>query len=177
MRKKVLFISYNGMTDPLGQSQVMPYLFNLAKDGYSITILSCEKKDRMEKDGEFIRNKIEQASLKWHPISFHDSIPVLSKIYDRYLLKKTAFELYKKEKYDIVHCRSYIAAEIGLALKKELGAKFIFDMRGFWADEKKDSKHWNVDKPLYKFIYNHYKKLEKKLLLNADTIVVLENEV
>jgi glycosyltransferase involved in cell wall biosynthesis len=151
----------------------MPYLFQLAKKGYGITILSCEKKDRIEKDGADICNTITEAGIKWHPILFHNSIPVISKIYDRFLLKKKAFELHKKEKFDLVHCRSYISSEVGLAMKQNLRVKFIFDMRGFWADEKKDSKHWNVANPLYKFIYRHYKQLEKKLLHEADAIVVL----
>ncbi len=37
----ILYISYDGMTDPLGQSQVLPYLKGLAKKGYkkeSITL-------------------------------------------------------------------------------------------------------------------------------------------
>lgn len=41
--KKILFISYDGMTDPLGQSQVIPYLQGLSKQGYEIFLLSCEK--------------------------------------------------------------------------------------------------------------------------------------
>src|SRR5438874_2415318 len=43
MGKKILFISYDGMTDPLGQSQVIPYLANLSKFGYRFTIFSCDK--------------------------------------------------------------------------------------------------------------------------------------
>ncbi len=74
MAKKVLYISYTGMTDPLGQAQVLPYLFQLAKKGYDITILSCEKKDRIEKEGADIRNTITEAGIKWHPILFHNSI-------------------------------------------------------------------------------------------------------
>ena len=42
--KRILFISYDGMTDPLGQSQVIPYLQGLSKHGYEIFLLSCEKK-------------------------------------------------------------------------------------------------------------------------------------
>jgi hypothetical protein len=35
------------MTDPLGQSQVLPYLTELSKQGYAITILSFEKNSGM----------------------------------------------------------------------------------------------------------------------------------
>ena len=45
--KKVLYITYDGMTDPLGQSQVLPYLVGLSEKGYKFTILSFEKKERL----------------------------------------------------------------------------------------------------------------------------------
>ena len=48
---KVLYISYDGMTDPLGQSQVLPYVFGLQKRGYEFHVLSFEKMDRYNKQG------------------------------------------------------------------------------------------------------------------------------
>ena len=47
--KKVLFIAYDGLTDPLGQSQIIPYLAGLSKANYQFTILSVEKKQRLSK--------------------------------------------------------------------------------------------------------------------------------
>src|SRR5215212_6221456 len=41
--RRVLFISYNGMLDPLGQSQVIPYLRELARRGVRFTLLSFER--------------------------------------------------------------------------------------------------------------------------------------
>ena len=41
--RRVLFISYNGMLDPLGQSQVIPYLRELSKRGVRFTLLSFER--------------------------------------------------------------------------------------------------------------------------------------
>ncbi len=38
-----VFLSYDGMTDPLGQSQVLPYLEGLAASGHRIHIVSAEK--------------------------------------------------------------------------------------------------------------------------------------
>jgi glycosyltransferase involved in cell wall biosynthesis len=72
-----------------------------------------------------------------------------------------------------VHCRSYIAADVGLYLKKKFGVKFFFDMRGFWADEKKDGGSWNVKNPIFKRIYQYYKKKEEKYIQNADYIISL----
>ena len=41
--RRVLYISYNGMLDPLGQSQVLPYLRALAGRGVHFTLLSFER--------------------------------------------------------------------------------------------------------------------------------------
>ncbi len=41
--RQVLFISYNGMLDPLGQSQVIPYLRELAGQGVKYSLLSFER--------------------------------------------------------------------------------------------------------------------------------------
>jgi hypothetical protein len=41
--KRVLYISYNGMLDPLGQSQVIPYLRELSTLGVRFTLLSYER--------------------------------------------------------------------------------------------------------------------------------------
>ena len=45
---KILYLSYDGMTDPLGQSQVLPYLTNLDNDR-EIHIISCEKASAFKK--------------------------------------------------------------------------------------------------------------------------------
>ena len=40
---KVLYITYDGILEPLGQSQVLNYLEKLSKD-HEITLMSFEKK-------------------------------------------------------------------------------------------------------------------------------------
>jgi glycosyltransferase involved in cell wall biosynthesis len=49
----------------------------------------------------------------------------------------------------------------------------LFDMRGFWADEKVDNGQWDLRKPFYKTLYRFYKKKERRFLLEADGIVSL----
>src|SRR5690349_10273108 len=148
--KNVLYISYDGLTDPLGQSQVLPYLSNLSKHGYRFTVLSFEKKERYEKEKNLIKGITDSAGIKWLPLWFTSTPPVLSKIYDRWKMRRVAEKLSKEEKFDLVHCRSYVAAEVGLILKRKFRTKFLFDMRGFWADEKVDNGQWDQKKKLYR---------------------------
>ena len=161
------------MTDPLGQGQVINYLIGLSKKGYKFDILSSEKEDHFKKEGDYIKQLLSDNNINWFPLKFNTQPPLLSKLLDKYLLIKKAKKLFKQNKYAFIHCRSYVGAEVGLELKKAFGAKYLFDMRGFWPDEKKDAKHWDQSKLVWRIVYKNYKKIEKKLLLNADEVISL----
>jgi glycosyltransferase involved in cell wall biosynthesis len=169
----ILYLSYDGLTDPLGQSQILPYLAELTKKGYQFTILSFEKRERFKKEGATIQSITQTNGIRWVPLFFTPKPPVLAKIYDRYQMQRTAITLHKQHRFAMIHCRSYVAAEMGLLLKQRFGVKMLFDMRGFWADEKVDNGQWKLKSPLYKRIYDFYKKREREFLLKADGIVSL----
>lgn len=170
---KVLYLSYDGMTDPLGQSQVIPYLKGLSKSGYQFTIISFEKKSRFKKSGNQIRDLLNESGIEWLPKIFSSRPPFLSKLYDGWQMRRSAMLLHKQERFSFVHCRSYVAAETGLAMSKRFGLPFLFDMRGFWVDERVDSGQWRLDNPLFKYLYRLYKKKEKKYLQSAIHIISL----
>lgn len=164
------------MTDPLGQSQVIPYLKGLAEKGYEITIISCEKKERFSKQKDSIQLVLDNSKINWIPVPYSNLPSVLSKQLNIYRMKQKAISFCKKESPQIVHCRSYMAALIGLYLKNKYNTKFIFDMRGFWADERIDGKIWDIKNPIHKRIYNFFKKKELEFLQKADyTISLTEN--
>lgn len=172
--KKILYITYDGLTDPLGQSQVLPYLVGLSKqEGWQFFILSFEKKIPFSRGKRIIEEICREARITWISVPFRSSPPLLAKIYDRLVMKKKAKELYQQYRFDLVHCRSYPAAEVGLYLKLKFGVRFLFDMRGFWPDEKIDGGHWNQKWPWYRWVYRHYKKLEKEFLAYADHVISL----
>lgn len=173
MTKNILYISYDGMTDPLGQSQVLPYLCGLAKQGYQFTLISCEKPDRYEDNRAIIEKICSENSIHWRPLMYHKSPPILSTIWDVNQIQKTAYKLHEKTPFDLVHCRGYIPALIGLGLKNKYDVRFLFDMRGLWADEKVDAGAWNQDKWIYRLIYRFFKRKEKEFFLNTDSAVSL----
>lgn len=169
----VLYISYDGITDPLGQSQIIPYLEGLAKYKYKIHILSCEKKKLFNEQKHLIYELLKNSNIIWHPIPYTRKPPVLSTLYDIWKLKSYAKKLNKEYNFAIVHCRSYIAAFIGLYLKRKNNIKFIFDMRGFWADERVEGGLWNIKNPVYLSIYKYFKRKERSFLINSDYVIAL----
>jgi glycosyltransferase involved in cell wall biosynthesis len=170
---RILYISYDGMTDPLGQSQVIPYLRSLTAAGYRFTILSVEKKKRFERTGEYIASILKEIGIEWKTLLFTSQPPIISKLIDQRKLNRAAMELHKKENFDLIHCRSYVAAAAGKRVSKKFGVPFLFDMRGFWVDERVDSGLWNLSNPLYKYFYKIYKKKEQSYFNTSSHIISL----
>ncbi len=171
--KKILYISYDGMTDQLGQSQVIPYLKELTKLGYQFTLLSMEKKNRLTSTGPLIEKQLKEAGIAWETLTFTTRPPIISKIYDQHRLNRKAAALHRKNNFDLVHCRSYVSAEAGLLLSRRTGIPFLFDMRGFWVDERVDSGLWNRRNPFYNSLYKIYKKKEKNYFQQASHVISL----
>lgn len=101
---------------------------------------------------------------------------MLSTLFDIYLLWRTLKKVRQTKAIDIVHCRSYITSLIGLQAKRKWKIPFIFDMRGFWADERVEGKIWNLKNPLFKLVYAYFKKKEKEFLFHSDYTITLTHE-
>jgi glycosyltransferase involved in cell wall biosynthesis len=171
---RVLYLSYDGMTDPLGQSQVLPYLFGLSKLGHSITLVSFEKPERYKANAPAIRNLCQANNVNWQPLTYHKRPPVLSTVWDLSALYAKAIRLVLGgAKYDIVHCRSYVSSFVGMFLQRRFGIKFIFDIRGFWPEERVEGGLWNLSNPVYKTVYRFFKRRERQWFQHAAHVVSL----
>ena len=178
MTPSILYISYDGMLEPLGQSQVLAYLERLAP-GRRIHLISFEKPadwvDRQRR--EKIARRIAAAGIVWHPLRYHRRPSAPATAYDIAHGSARAIAIARRHKIDVIHARSYVAGVMALAVKRATGARFLFDMRGFWADERVDGGLWPADGTLYRAA----KRVERTLLLASDHVVTLthaaENEL
>jgi len=172
----VLYLSYDGMTDPLGRSQVLPYLLGLSKRGHRISLISFEKPERTAEERKTVADLCTDSGIDWHPLPYHHRPPVLSTIADVRRMYRLALRLHRERRFGLVHCRSYIPALAGLWLKRRTGIRFIFDMRGFWADERLEGGGWNMANPLFAGVYRYFKRREREFWAEADQIVSLTHE-
>ncbi len=161
------------MTDQLGQSQVLPYLCELQKSGYKFHLISCEKPEKFIQQKKIVEEICAANNITWHPLPYTKKPPVLSTVKDVRQIRKKAFELQKNYNFKMVHCRGYISSLIGLEMKRKWGTGFLFDMRGFWADEKTDAGSWNLGNPVFRLVYRFFKKKEKAFLEEADYTISL----
>ncbi|NQX90242.1 MAG: glycosyltransferase, partial [Halioglobus sp.] len=170
MKPSILYISYTGLLEPLGQSQVLQYLLGLAQE-HRITLLTFEKPTALVDHSVLEKTKAtcRQARVDWHYLHYHNKPNLLATIYDVLAGTMKAIKLARSENADVVHCRSYLGGLMGLAVKRATGAHHIFDMRGFWADERVDGGIWRKGG----FKYRLFKWLERLLLCETDHIVTL----
>ena len=168
-----LFISFDGLTDPLGQSQVIPYITGLAKNGYHITILSCEKRARYNKSSAKIKSTLVEHGIQWSPVNYTKNVPVFAPLFNLAKMYFAAKKILRRQPIQLFHCRSTMAGILGLMLMTSSRPKLLFDMRGFWADERVDGGVWPQSKFIYRIIYRFIRKQEETLLKTADHIISL----
>lgn len=171
--RHILYITYDGLTDFLGQSQVLPYILGLEEKGYRFSILSFEKSEKFDANKKIIEGLISGRNVNWYPKKYHKRFSILATLWDLIIGFFFLIRLHRRDKFNAVHCRSYISAILGLASKKIYSTGFIFDMRGFWADERIDGGLWSLKNPVFKTVYTFFKWIEKKCILNADYVVTL----
>jgi glycosyltransferase involved in cell wall biosynthesis len=175
LHKNTLYITFDGLSDPLGQSQILPYICGIAANGFAVTILSCEKKERLEKEKEAIDQLIKDLPITWHYVFYDLKGGVFSRFLYTRKLHTLARSVCKEKKIDLIHCRSYLASLIGLSFKLKHTIPFVFDMRGFWANERIDGGIWKKSNFLHLLFYNYFKKKEKQFIEHSDAIVSLTN--
>lgn len=167
----ILYISYDGLLEPLGKSQIVPYLIGLAGKGRRFVVLSFEKPadliDKAAKDK--LEGVLRDVGIKWAPLVYHKHPQIISTLLDIILGCAKALSLTAGGKCALIHVRSYVPAVIALALKKLRRIDFVFDMRGFWADERVESGIWGKGGIIYKTA----KYFEKLFLKKAVLVVTL----
>jgi glycosyltransferase involved in cell wall biosynthesis len=165
------------MLDPLGQSQVLPYLRELSKCGVRFTLLSFERAAAFAGDGpkncEALRRDLAADGIEWKWLRYHSRPSLPATIYDVVNGIRCARALVRQNKIELVHARSHIAATIALALKKSFDLKMIFDIRGLMAEEYVDAEHWREGGLPYRLT----KAMERRALAASDGIVTLTEKI
>ena len=169
MKTNILYVSWDGIIEPLGQSQVLSYLKKLSSN-YCFHLVTLEKKKdfKRNKDYDNIVNICASSDIRWVKIIYTSNV-IFSNLWNLTKCFIKSFRILISNDIKCIHARSYPPALIGLLLKKFFGVKLIFDMRGFWIDEKVDSNRWLKNSVYYKV----GKKLEKILINNSDFIISL----
>jgi len=165
-RPRVVYLTYDGIEEPLGRSQVLPYLYRLAGD-FMITLISFEKTAQPNVN---LCRTLEEVGIDWQRLRYHKRPPVLSTLLDVLAGRRALVRASRRAGGPTtVHVRSYVPALIALLARRRLRARLLFDIRGFWADERVEGGIWRSHSLLYKIA----KGCERRFFSEADAIVTL----
>jgi len=173
----VLYITYDGLLDPLGSSQILPYVKGISKHQDKVVIMSFEKPERLLHGKDALLSDLRNYSITWEPLLFNKGLGFLGKLMDLSCMYLKAFIITCKYNIKVVHTRGHPSAQVGLFVKRITKAKLIFDFRGLWVDERVDKGGWDLNRFFHRLQYKYYKRVERKLLIQSDHIVVLTNKV
>ena len=161
------------MLDPLGQSQVIPYLKELSKLGIRFWLLSYERPAAFSPAGVERRLALQEElatyGIQWRVRRYHQWPSLPATAFDVAAGIRSARRLVRQHKIQLIHARAHIPAVIALRLQERLGTKIIFDVRGLMAEEYIDAGHWNANSTAARVT----KATEARVLSATDGIVTL----
>ena len=170
--KKALYLSIDGLLDPLGQSQIFPYIKKLSENNIFFYICTIENKKNKNKLKKFNNEIRKYPNTNWKYAFFSKKKGKFNRILELSLLYLIFIKTIFTKKIDIIHCRSYLPMFICLPLKIFSKKKIIFDTRGSWFDERIDGGMLKIS-GLDFLVYRFLKKIEYLLFKISDHVVFL----
>ena len=159
---RVLYISYNGVATPLVRSQVLPYLRAL-RASTRFDLVTFEQGENALPPSD------ELAGIALHRLRYHKRPRLLAKLIDLAAGSAVVTWLIVRHDVRLVHARSHVAAAIAAIASRLTGRPFIFDMRGFLADEFAEAGSWRSGGVTHRLVA----RAERMLLRASAAIVVL----
>jgi glycosyltransferase involved in cell wall biosynthesis len=173
-KPQTLYICYFGLSEPLVQTQVLPYLREIQKDGLEISLLTFEpdlKKKWTAEKIEIERKKLADENIKWHYLAYHKRPSAPATAFDVLCGALLIWRLLRREKFEILHARIHVPMLMAVLARKfsRRKPKINFDIRGFFPEEYTDAGVWKEDSLIFRLT----KKVERWLMKEADAFVVL----
>jgi glycosyltransferase involved in cell wall biosynthesis len=167
-----LYLCYFGLREPLVQTQVLPYLRELTRDGIQVTLLTFEPNRRRAWTREAVADwtqRLAAEGIHWRSLPYHKRPSLPATVFDILVGGWVASRIARRERVDVLHGRSHIGAAIGALAKRLCRAQLLFDIRGILAEEYVDAGHWKNGGLKFRLL----KTAEKRIVEATDAFVVL----
>ena len=171
---RVIYVSYDGALDPLGASQVVPYLLGLGARGVSITLLTFEKPVRWGQAAarEEMQRRLEARGIRWRPLRYHKSPRLAGTLRDIVAGSRAIAEEFSRVEPAVVHCRGEVATVMARWARLPSTIRLLYDVRGFFSDERVETGSWRRGSLLDRAV----RRMEAANLRRADGVVVLTRQ-
>ena len=172
MKKNILYLSLDGILDSVGDSQILSYL-QILSNSNNIVLNTFEKKEKINLiEIEKLKNKLKKKNILWYYFDYPKKKNVFRIVYCLLFFQFKICTFILKYKINILHLRGSALGFLTIIPMFLYKIKLIYDMRGFWADEKAD----RISLSRKSFFFLFFKNLEKYLCKKAAAIIVLTNQ-
>jgi glycosyltransferase involved in cell wall biosynthesis len=118
---RICYLTFDSLSEGVGQSQIVPLIKGLAELGYTVTVMSFEKKKNSQLSSELL-----SSDITWLSFPFGKSGV-------RGLPLRIATMVRNLPNADIYHCRSDLPV-LAVAIRRK--RPFVWDVRSLWYDQK-----------------------------------------
>jgi len=173
MNRRVLYICYYDISEPLVESQVVAYLRQLAECDYDIHLLTFERRTLSKVQQQELKDRLAEDRITWHHRRYHQRPSLPATLYDIATGAMTAARICTQHKIELIHARSHVPAAMAWILWRLFGYRFIFDYRGMLAEEYVDGGHWREGELKYRLT----KGMERVFFRDAGAFVMLTDRI
>lgn len=168
---RVIYVSYDGALDPLGASQVVPYLCGLAARGFAITLISFEKPARWAREWARVemQRRLEGWGIRWRPLRYHKWPRLAGTLLDIFVGSTTIAREAARCVPGLIHCRGDVATVMARWAQVPSTIAVLYDVRGFFSDERVETGSWRRGSLLDRAV----RRMEAANLQGAHGAVVL----
>ncbi|MET0153175.1 MAG: glycosyltransferase [Candidatus Binatia bacterium] len=167
-----LYVSYDGLLEPLGEAQVVPYVEGLARRGFGVEVLSFEKPTQLANRPrrEAMERRLFASRVAWKRRCYHRRPIAPATLWDAAV---GAVEIFRWSRRcpapRVLHLRGYVPGLMGLLGGRTRGTKLVFDTRSFMVDERIQSGMWAAGSAVARAA----RAVERRLLTTADAVAVV----
>lgn len=142
--RPTLYITADGLLQPLGYSQVVRIIKGLANTGVPYDVISLERQadlDRPQARAQ-LKAELDCVGIGWAYRPYSVVPGARGAAENQGALVKLALGHVRRGGYRMLHARSYLAGPAALAAKLTYGVPYLFDARSYWVDERLDEGRW-----------------------------------
>lgn len=178
--QSILYVTFDGVLQQLGYSQVGRVILGLAQQGFSYRLLSLESPADLADQARVaeLDRRFAKAGIEWTHLPYDGRGNASAAASNLARVGQAVRTLVAKRDVGLVHARAYHAASVALAAKRLLSVPYVFDARGRWIDERLQGGRWFTNpaveraaRAVERQLYRHAAGLVTLTRLHADDIV------
>lgn len=162
---RVLYLTFDGLLQPIGYSQVARLVTGLADRGFQYRVVSLERPGDLARADELRRVEEDLLSrgVEWSRVPYDTSQS--SRAAATNVGRAVKAMLAAQRGADLVHARSYHARGVSLSTRLPV----VFDTRAYWFDERREQGRWFSRDA----VFAAARRLERRMYARASGLVTL----